>query len=449
MSNGLVSSRTWDAPFMPLLRPGDSVHTVFAFYHLMSNRVSYDGICAALQPGPRRNDKRRVERVCRAFTAAVFGDEQLTTRVLNENTLFGALSRGLSTGAQTQIARVLVAGPQSDEPQWLLGSIASRMKGSWTRAHRACSRCVEEDIDTQGFPAWRVLHEIAQVDRCVYHGCALQPDLPATGSLGKETYYNRLPSIVLDGRWRASEGDAVPRSAGCNRYLQGWLRAFRGETPVLAVDNWIQAVASAITTTGSRGELHAVLESRIVREWDGTLADVARWLRIRSGSEFLGHELAFATHPGCLAQRIVVLGALEAAGLITDCSRPQAEFLFGEYLPQRGLDRGDESPLHTFCRTLLDAGYPPSVVDALASGLPRARVERMVGNCGSNLYQLLSFMPDELVANLFECRDWPTDAWIRSAMRNRRAGRRPLPQSKSRHRMFDHLIKTPTGSFGD
>ena len=139
---------------MPLLRPGDSVHTVFAFYHLMSNRVSYDGICAALQPGSRRNDKRRVERVCRAFTTTVFGDEQLTARVLYENTLFGALSRGLSTDAQAQIARVLVAGPQTDAPQWLLGSFASRMRSSWTRTHRACSQCVEDDLDTQGFPAW-------------------------------------------------------------------------------------------------------------------------------------------------------------------------------------------------------------------------------------------------------------------------------------------------------
>lgn len=434
---------------MPLLRPGDSVHTVFAFYHLMSNRVSYDGICAALQPGSRRNDKRRVERVCRAFTTTVFGDEQLTARVLYENTLFGALSRGLSTDAQAQIARVLVAGPQTDAPQWLLGSFASRMRSSWTRTHRACSQCVEDDLDTQGFPAWRVLHEIAQVDRCVYHGCALQPDLPSTGGRGLQTFYNRLPNIVRDGRWRALEGDTVPRSAGCNRYLRGWLRAFRGETPALAVENWIQAVASAIATTGSRGELHAVLESSIVREWECTLADVAGWLRIRSGSEFLAKELGLATHPGCLAQRIVVLGALEATGLIADSSQPQAEFLFGEYRPQGEMAGADSSPVQAFCRTLLDAGYAPSLVDALASGIPTARVYAMDSKFASNLSQLLSFMPDELVATLFECRDWPTDAWIRSVMHDRQAGRRLRPRSKSRHRMFDHMIKTPTGSFGD
>jgi hypothetical protein len=215
------------------------------------------------------------------------------------------------------------------------------------------------------------------------------------------------------------------------------------------VENWIQAVASAIATTGGRGELHAVLESHIVREWDGTLADVARWLRIRSGCEFLGHELAFATHPGCLAQRIVVLGALEAAGLITDWSRPQAEFLFSEYLPQREPDRGDKSPLQTFCRTLLDAGYPPSVVDAVASGLPRARIDGMDRNFKNSLRELLPCMPDELVTNLFECRDWPTDAWIRSVMLDRQAGRRLRPRSKSRHRMFDHLIKAPTGPVGE
>jgi hypothetical protein len=380
---------------------------------------------------------------------AVFGDGQLTTRVLYENTLFGALCRGLSTDAQVTIANAMIAGPQADEPQWLFGSIASRMKGSWTRTHRACSQCVEEDRDTQGFPAWRVLHEIAQVDRCVYHGCALQPDLPAAGSRDLQTYYNRLPNIVHDGRWRALEGDAVPRSAGCNRYLRGWLRAFRGETPVLAVDNWIQAVASAIATTGSRGELHAEIESHIVREWDGTLADVARWLRIRSGSEFLGHELALATHPGCLAQRIVVLGALEAAGLVTDSARPQTEFLFGRYRSQGEIDHGEGSPVHSFCRTLLDAGYPPSVVDAVASGLPRARIDRMDRNFKNSLCQLLPCMPDELVTNLFECRDWPTDAWIRSVMLDRQAGRRLRPRSKSRHRMFDHLNKMPTGPIND
>jgi hypothetical protein len=425
------------------------VYTVFALYHLMSNRVSYEGICAALQPGSRRFDKRRVERVCRAFTVPVFGDEQLTAGVLYENTLFGALCRGLSTDAQVTIANAMIAGPQADEPGWLLRSFASRVRSIWTRAHRSCPKCVEEDLDEQGFPAWRVLHEIAQVDRCVYHGCALQPDLPAAGGLGLQTYYNRLPNIVHDGRWCALEGDAVPRSAGCSRYLEGWLRAFRGETPVLAVDNWIQAVASAIATTGSRGELHAVLESHIVREWEGTLADVAGWLRIRSASEFLDHELALATHPGCLAQRIVAMGSLEAVGLITDSSRPQAEFLFYAYPPQGEMARADRSPVQAFCRTLLDAGYPPSVVDALARGLPRAQIDKLVGSCSGNVSVLLAVMSDELIAKLSECRDWPEDSWIRSAMRDRQAGRRARPQSRSKHRMFDHLIKTPTGSFGD
>jgi len=67
------------------------VHNVFAFHYLMSNRVSYDAVLAALLPGPRRYDKRRVERVCRGFAVAVFGEEDLASKVLYENTLFGAL----------------------------------------------------------------------------------------------------------------------------------------------------------------------------------------------------------------------------------------------------------------------------------------------------------------------------------------------------------------------
>jgi hypothetical protein len=381
VNKNLVSRRTWDTPFTPLLRPGDSVHNVFAFHYLMSNRVSYEAVRAALLPGSRRNDKRRVERVCRAFAGAVFGDEEQAAQVLYQNTLFGAVCRGLSTDAQVTIANVMVSGPQADEPGWLLRSFASRLKSIWTRSHRSCSKCIQEDLDERGFPAWRVLHELAQVDRCVYHGCALQPDLPVAGSLRRKTYYGRLPSITRAGRRYDLEEGAMPRSAGCSRYLQGWLRAFRGETPVVAVDNWMQAVGRAIAATGGRSELHAVLESHIVREWDGTLADVAGRLRIKSGGDFLARELALATHPGCLAQRIVVMGALEAAGIITDSSRPQAEFLFGD--PDRTANQLAET-IRSWMRSVGGCWMPGTlhaVVDALASGLPGNQISTMIGSC--------------------------------------------------------------------
>lgn len=433
--------RTWNTPFTPLLRPGDSVNNVFALHHLMSNQVSYDGICAALQPGTRRHDKRRIERVCRQFVAVVFGEEELATQVLYENTLFGALSRGLSTNARETIARVMAAGHQEDDPGWLVRRFASRVKSTWTRSHRSCPKCVEEDIDAQGFPAWRVLHELAQVDRCVYHGCALQEDLPASGSLARNTYYDRLPNVGRCGRWYDPDENASPQSAGCSRYLQGWLRAFRGETPVLSADNWMQAVASATASTGSHSELHAVLEAHIVREWEGTLSDVGGWLRIKSGRDFLGRELALTTSPGCLAQRIVVLGALEGTGLFADSSQLQAEFLFGNHYPKGQTVNDDNSPAHAFSRALLDAGYPPAMIDALERGHPRAQIDRKVGNHASGLDRLLEVMSDEFLARLFDCRDWPEDAWITSAMRARQLGRRPRQRSRSRLRMFDHLLE--------
>lgn len=439
MSKLVWSGGASPIPFLPLLRPGDSAHTAIALNFLTLSQGSYQRSANTFLPGVGRADKRRVERGCRAFASAAFGDAEQAARVLYENTLFGVLCRGLSTDAQATIASVLISGPQLNEPSWLLRSFTARMKSTWTPNHRSCPECVQEDLDERGYAAWKVLHELAQVDRCVYHGCALQPDLPVSGTSPTLTYYNRLPRNARCGSRYDTATVKVPRSAGCNRYLQGWLRAFEGKTPVLAVDKWMSAVARAIAVTGSRSELHSVLELHLIREWECTLGDVAAWLKIRSGRDFLARELALATHPGCLAQRIVVLGALETAGLIVDRLQPQTEFRFSERTPEEPGITPDRSPLHAFCKVVLDAGYPPTLVAALESGCSMTEMVKVLG--ADSHANLIAAIPDELLARLLDCNVWSEKSWIRYAIRSRRVGKGPRAQSESRHRMFDQLLQ--------
>lgn len=374
---------------------------------------------------------------CREVAKHMYGEEKLARRILYENTLFGVLSRGMSSDAQKRVSNEYIV-------QNAVASNGSLLKSCWIRLRslalkdlRSCVQCVVSDIDERGFSSWRVLHQLDQVDCCVYHGCRLTVEVVAPGGSNKRLTFADLPTgkeidVV------SSQKAPIPSTNGYCRYLKSWGQAFNDELPQIAIDQWMSQLEEAKAIVGGKKELAALIRDNLEKEWDCSLLEISSSLRFDGGEDFLAQELAFNTHPGCVARRLVVQGALEQLSLnsVDLETRPQHSLHF----PSRATHSRPgcrESAEQRLRRAIFDSGNYPSIWSAMKTRISQAEVVRTSGASKQSVSWIIRALPDDLLSELNANGDWPSESWLTKAIERRNSVSTPSSRSEENHRQTE------------
>ena len=144
---------------MPLLRAGAALFSAVVVHNRMHLGSSNASSIAAIF-GEATGSKYLVNIVgtgAGRATERLFGPGASARQTLEQHTLFGVYCRVMSAHMADTLAKQLIAGDGTKFRKGFRGHRRRQIPKLATENLRSCQKCIEEDVETQGFTSWRVL----------------------------------------------------------------------------------------------------------------------------------------------------------------------------------------------------------------------------------------------------------------------------------------------------
>lgn len=198
------------------------------------------------------------------MSCAYFGGSLSARDMLVRHTLFGYYSLGLNEVRASKWASSLALGHAERSTRHIRNAAGTIVSGDL----RWCPVCAQEDVDTHGFSAWKVVHQLPFMLQCPTHGCPLQSRCASCHQPLDNGLTMRLPgeSCVRCGTSNfLSHG--LPKGAGYGELIQRCARAVEDQDAIYRPANWKRLIRAVHTRVGSFEEAMHLIEKRLVREW--------------------------------------------------------------------------------------------------------------------------------------------------------------------------------------
>lgn len=395
--------------FMPLLRAGDDVTTAVLLYREMVDSIEASG--NALY-GTHMKRRSALGVGAGKLSKTLFGNSVSPRDILERHTLFGVYATAMATSVADTLAHRLIAG----EPfafRWAFRGHRRRdILPLAYRTMRVCLVCVRNDVDLQGFAAWRVLHQIPAVGHCPEHGDALRDDSTGATHKSHRSWPRKLPEENSLGPITPL-ADTLEMSDGYADYLKLWQEAFEQNLIGIKPDLWMLVMDAVVRHFGTISDACAAIHRAIEKSWGLPIDDVASKLRLPDGPSFVRYELEQKIQASYVASRLVICGALDLLGL----SPP----------------RKNSSPIHSYItlneplpfgswispvtqrelrRWVMDGNFPPALFRAMPKDLDVyslaevAQIDRII------LKKFIRTMPDHLLYRMSKEQSWDHSSWL-------------------------------------
>jgi len=402
--------------FLPLLRHGDLLFTAIVLRHHtvactrkgkatldIRGRLSSSPTCLwsdIAEAGPR-----------------LFGSSGVQKEILLSHTILGVYARAASPDCLHHWPEEFTGGTFRRAIQQL-GISPRKHRELSSFALRWCHSCVEADIESQGFAAWRVLHQIPSFDRCPYHGNSLRSGAPL--SIKSDAPWPLyLPSDGVQIGEPPTHGP-IPMSEGYSRYLKLWPQLLDGRLQVVTPEYWWDVVAQIIDKVGNVASAGQRLRKFIEASWGCSIDEISTRLSIEDGTSFIEDELRLRSQPIHVARRLILYSAATAMKLLGD-ALVQSELTFTPF------QLSVASVTQPACATEL-------LSSAVAVGLPIASAQALLKYPGIDLAagaarvspgalrDFVHELPDELLSRLSaKFRELRQRSWLASELRRRAA----------------------------
>lgn len=399
--------------FLPLLRSGDLLFTAMALQRQIVSGTTVDEAIVDVR-GYMSRQRNLMGRNPSIAGLRVFGKEGQGTNVLLEHTLAGVYLRAMSEAAAAAWVRQSEAGRGRTMCK-ALGLHSWRDNNVCSAYLRSCRECIKADVSERGFAAWRLLHQVAALERCPYHGAALVQELAPPYRERKESplWSPRLPTGIASAQARAP----LPLTEGHAVYLKLWLALFNGELPNVRADQWRVLVGACANKAGGTGALQLLLERQIESWWGVSLEALAKHISLAGGASFVVEELSLRTTPKDLARRLIVYAsAVQVGFLAPGDGQIEMRFTAGETLPSMPLDSGPDGALRI---AVARYGLPVALGDLLLAGRSTAVTARSGGLTRQVMRRLKRSFSTELLRDLQKSKQFREDSWVASELRRR------------------------------
>lgn len=408
--------------YMPLLRAGSTLFTAAVIHSRMFQSASKASSFAAIYGSGRRGrSAKTLESTTVETTQWLFGSAVTPRQVLDRHTLFGAYSQTMTPHVATTLANQLIAGDGTKFRGAFRGHRGRRTPLLATTLLRSCEKCIEDDIDRQGFASWRVLHLLPCIAHCPQHGVVLREEGKASRPEGARGFALRLPG-EQPSRVTGVKAINLPMSDGYAAYLQLWIEAFDGNLIGIAPDQWMLVMDAVVRHFGTITHACEQLTATIQKLWDTTLGTVADALEIADGTHFVQAELEQRVQASYVASRLVLCTALDALELSPPRlhSAPWQLLLelapiapFGSWLTPR-----TQAEL---ARAVMDANFPPALFRALAEDLDIFAIDARLHIDPYGIQKFTQSLPDNLLFRMSMEQSWDRSSWLMKELRRREA----------------------------
>lgn len=404
--------------YMPLLKKGSTLFTAAVIHSRMfqssSKASSFEAIYGV---GVPHTTPKVLESPTPETTSWLFGPTVSLRQVLERHTLFGAYSRVMTPCIANTLADQLVGGKGSKFRGVFRGHRDRKNPPLATASMRSCKKCVEDDINIQGFASWRVLHMLPSIAHCPQHGEPLRDEGKARAESLPLKLPGEQPSNVTNVK-----AIHLPMSDGYAAYLQLWTETFEGNLTGIAPDQWMLVMDAVVRHFGTIAHASEQLITTIQKLWDTTLNAVADALGIADGAHFVQAELEQRIQASYVASRLVLCGALDALKLSpprlhsTPWQSPielGAMTPFGSWLtPQTQTE---------LARAVMDANFPPALFRALAEDLDIFKLDAKLHIDRYVIRKLATSLPQDLLLRMFMEQSWDRSSWLMKELQRREA----------------------------
>lgn len=413
-SSALSTKRCY---FMPLLRTGDLLFNAVVLQQRLIDRTTVYEALEAVRGGVGGMARDLFGHNVTEISTHLFGDSSHADRLLCEHTFFGVFRHALSEPVVASWRDSLKAGRHTSSLQ-SLGASPSHLGALSAPSLRSCKQCIDSDVDLQGFATWKLTHQVSAIDRCPYHGAALDTEIRPLG-----VTHARIWPLQLPGENRAPPSANAPLapSDGYAAYLRLWQRVLTDELPWLKPRAWIQSIQAAVSALGGLDAAVDTVEKDIQRSWGVPISEISAALLLSGKGNAIREELSLRSRPKDIARRLLLYGSLDRLGLdLIACSEgDQRELMLiggtGDRMPDLSepvvtklLQLADQSglPLASIKFAELDSGFAP--------------VAREIGIDEDSLRNFAAFIDEDLLENLLESLRFGDRSWLASELAKRR-----------------------------
>lgn len=401
---------------MPLLRTGDLLFNAVVLQRRLVDRTTIHEALEAVRGSVGGLARDLFGHNVTEISKHLLGDSSHAERLLQEHTLFGVFRHALSGPVATSWAEDLKAGRHLSCLQ-SLGASPSDIGALSSPYLRSCRQCIDADRELQGFPTWKLTHQVAAVDRCPDHGAALDSESrPIGGS------HARIWPLHLPGENRASctTPDLVPPSDGYAAYLRLWRRVLTDELPWLKPSAWIQSMQAAVSKLGGVDSATREIENDIQRAWRTPIGKISAALLLGGNENAVREELSLRSRPKDIARRMLMHGSLDRLGLelVASNEGDQRELLLSAGREDRQLalrNAGIEELLN-----LADQfGLPLASIRLAELDSGFAHVSQTVGIHNESLRKFAASMEVSMLQRLLDSLQFSAESWVASELARR------------------------------
>jgi hypothetical protein len=405
--------------FMPLLNSGDDIATAVVLRREMFNSID-ESLKALYGAGAlaRGVFGGRVSEL----SVRMFGNSISPHEILERYTVFGVYASVMTPNVADSLAHTLIAGDSSGFRQAFRGHRRRDICPIAYDKLRTCPKCIEEDIETRGFAAWRVLHQLPLIGHCPDHGNALRDDNSSIRNSGYRSWPYSLPRIGML-ETITPIASLLPMSDGYACYLKLWKEAFEGNLIGIKPDCWMLVMDAVVRHFCTINDARIAIEKEIETLWGFAIDELASRLHLPDRSLFVVSELEQRIQASYVASRLVICGALDALGLSPPRKHPSplhfpipldSMLPYGSWISPK--------TQHDLSRWVFDANFPPALFRAMSQDTDiYSLAERVQIDC-IILAQFIKTIPDELLYMLSMEQSWDRSSWLRKEMSLRKIG---------------------------
>lgn len=403
----------WNVGYLPLLRHGDMIFNLIVMRRLFCGLSSRRRAVLDIVGSPTNGGLNFYACDLRKMPTRIFGGSISVRDILFRHTLFGVYARAATESAVSDyIAK-----------QGRRGIVSDRAFGPGRRFQlssrrlRSCPKCIEVDCGAHGFPTWRVLHQVAALDRCPEHGATLIEELPPLGNACGRMWALQLPSGVQSDVGRTTCPVAIPVSDGYAAYLALWRRLMKGELLAVRPEPWFALVRKLTHTCGGAIEARRAIEAEVSSSWGLPPPTLAVQLHLTGGASFISEELTYRTRPTDISRRLIIYAAATQMGIGVG-DETQLTFKLGP----RGHQRATvEANAYTEIWSLVNrGGMPIALAEALQQDITALRVGRTAGLAEMDTRHFIRTLPTDLLRDLVDSQPWSAMSWLRRELRRRK-----------------------------
>lgn len=405
--------------YMPYLKPGSTLLSAVVIHRRMFHSASAGGSLATSNGRQRRPGNLDVFGAGAGYSArSLFGASITVRQVLEQHTLFGVYSRSMPAAIANTLASQLAKGDSSHFRVAFRGHRRRRIPRLATNCLRSCEKCMQEDMDRQGFTSWRVLHLLPSIGHCPEHGETLCDEGEGNAE-GARVWSFALPGEQNSRRTNV-KAMSLPVSDGYASYLQLWTETFNGDLTGIVPDLWMLVMDAVVRQFGTITYACEKISAAIRRLWGVSLGEIASALDIADGELFVRAELEQRVQASYVASRLVIVGALDELNMSPPRRQPSPD-----HVP---LTLSDASPFGSWLsppvqaelrQCVIDANFPPALFRALAEDVNVYTIDANVHIDRLMVKKFATTLPDELLETMSKEQSWSNDSWLMKEIRRR------------------------------